>query len=61
MINLAGSINNTNWICDCYYGEGFIMDKNDYCCFACLAINPRFKDEDNKSEVLILQDGKRGI
>lgn len=40
-----------NWVCEC----GFIIPKTYYGCFTCLAINPRFH-ENNKSEVFILQD-----
>jgi len=61
MINLPGHVNNNGWICNCYYGDGFLMRKDDYCCFACLAINPRFHAEDNKSEVLVLQDTEGGV
>ena len=37
------SLKEFSWACDCYDGLGFIKTPEEYCCFACLAINPNFK------------------
>lgn len=33
----------SSWVCDCYEGLGFIHSIEDYGCFTCLKVNPRFK------------------